>query len=66
MPSKEREAYVEFERGMQSDYCKVRHRLRNLAGSHTMEVLTLLSKFRQVRDVCLRCFCCYCCRSKMS
>ncbi|CAN0153840.1 unnamed protein product [Scytosiphon promiscuus] len=47
MPTREREAYVDFEKGVQSDYCKVRHRLRNMAGSHTMEVLTLLSKFRQ-------------------
>ncbi len=48
MPANERKAYVEFEKGVQDEYCKVRHRLRNAAGSHTMEVLTLLSKFRQV------------------
>lgn len=48
MPTKEREAYREFEKNLQKDYVRVRHRLRNHSGSHTMEVLTLLSKFRQV------------------
>lgn len=48
MPTKEREAYREYEKSLQNDYVKVRYRLRNLHGSHTMEVLTLLSKFRQV------------------
>lgn len=52
MPSKERKAYVDFEQGVQDDYIKVRHRLRTQRGSHTMEVLTLLSKFRQVH-MCL-------------
>lgn len=49
LPSKERKAYVDFEKGLQNEYVKVRHRLRTQKGSHTMEVLTLLSKFRQVR-----------------
>lgn len=52
MPKKERDAYVDFEKGVQKDFCKVRYRLRNMNGSHTMEVLTLLSKFRQV-TICL-------------
>ncbi|CAM9715351.1 unnamed protein product, partial [Ectocarpus sp. 12 AP-2014] len=47
LPTKERKAYVDFEKGLQNDYIKVRHRLRTQKGSHTMEVLTLLSKFRQ-------------------
>ncbi|CAN0135201.1 unnamed protein product, partial [Ectocarpus sp. 8 AP-2014] len=47
LSSKERKAYVDFEQGVQNDYIKVRHRLRTQKGSHTMEVLTLLSKFRQ-------------------
>eukprot|EP00752_Nemacystus_decipiens_P018364 g16475.t1 len=47
MPTKEREAYQEFEKNLQNEYVKVRYRLRNHNGSHTMEVLTLLSKFRQ-------------------
>ena len=45
---KERKAYVDFERAVQSDYVGIRHKLQYERGSHTMEVLTLLSKFRQV------------------
>lgn len=48
LPPKERRAYVDFEKAVQKDYTGVRYRLLNERGSHTMEVLTLLSKFRQV------------------
>lgn len=48
LPAKERKAYVDFERAVQQDYIGVRHKLLHARGSHTMEVLTLLSKFRQV------------------
>ncbi|CAM9341014.1 unnamed protein product, partial [Laminaria digitata] len=47
LPPKERRAYVDFEKAVQKDYTGVRYRLLNERGSHTMEVLTLLSKFRQ-------------------
>ena len=45
---REREAYEKFEKVMQERYMAVRHRLRYERGSHTMAVLTVLSKFRQV------------------
>lgn len=61
MPAKEREAYEEYEKGLQKDYVKVRYRLRNHNGSHTMEVLTLLSKFRQVGVQHCGCRCGRCC-----
>ncbi|CAM9694657.1 unnamed protein product [Ascophyllum nodosum] len=44
---REREAYEKFEKVMQERYMAVRHRLRYERGSHTMAVLTVLSKFRQ-------------------
>lgn len=61
MPTKEREAYREFEKALQKDYVGVRYRLRNHNGSHTMQVLTLLSKFRQVR-ACAMAACGCCCQ----
>lgn len=48
LPPKERQAYVDFEKAAQKDFIAVRHRLLHMRGSHTMQVLTLLSKFRQV------------------
>eukprot|EP00904_Undaria_pinnatifida_P006227 jgi/Undpi1/2734/HiC_scaffold_14.g06112.m1 len=47
LPPKERQAYDDLEKSVQSDFIAVRHRLLHMSGSHTMEVLTLLSKFRQ-------------------
>lgn len=48
LPKEELEAYRKFEKALQKQYLAVRHRLLTLKGSHTMAVLTLLSKFRQV------------------
>lgn len=49
LPKKELEAYRKFEKALQKEYLAVRHRLLNARGSHTMAVLTLLTKFRQVQ-----------------
>lgn len=48
LPKRELEAYRKFEKALQKDYLAVRWRLLNSKGSHTMAVLTLLTKFRQV------------------
>ncbi len=50
LPKKELEAYRKFEKALQKEYLAVRHRLLTVRGSHTMAVLTLLSKFRQVNS----------------
>eukprot|EP00752_Nemacystus_decipiens_P018369 g16478.t1 len=47
LPKRELEAYRKFEKGLQKEYLVVRQRLLNWRGSHTMAVLTLLTKFRQ-------------------
>ena len=51
LSKEELEAYRKFEKALQKDYVGVRHRLLTAKGSHTMAVLTLLSKFRQVPQV---------------
>ena len=53
LPKRELDAYRKFEKALQKEYLAVRHRLLNSRGSHTMAVLTLLTKFRQV-CVCLK------------
>lgn len=44
----ERKGYDDFEEAVKADYMVIRWRLRNAKGSHTMDVLSLLAKFRQV------------------
>ena len=48
LPPKERKAYEDFEKSVQQDYIAVRCRLLYERGSHTMAVIALLSKLRQV------------------
>eukprot|EP00903_Cladosiphon_okamuranus_P014611 g13549.t1 len=47
LPKKELDAYHKFEKVLQKEYLTVRNRLLHSRGSHTMAVLTLLTKFRQ-------------------